>query len=177
VIQLSKYTFIKEGEGWLMVNEILEILNEDSRRTPEEISVMLGTDVETVRQKIEELEKNKVIVKYNTIVNWDKTDREYVTAFIEVKVTPQRDQGFDAIAERIYKFPEVKSVYLMSGDYDLAVMVEGRTMKEVAFFVAEKLSVLDSVLSTATHFVLKRYKVDGVILEDEEKDYRQVIVP
>jgi len=177
VIQLSKYTFIKEGEGWLMVNEILEILNEDSRRTPEEIAVMLGTDVETVRQKIEELEKNKVIVKYNTIVNWDKTDREYVTAFIEVKVTPQRDQGFDAIAERIYKFPEVKSVYLMSGDYDLAVMVEGRTMKEVAFFVAEKLSVLDSVLSTATHFVLKRYKVDGVILEDEEKDYRQVIVP
>jgi len=177
VIQLSKYTFIKEGEGWLMVNEILEILNEDRRRTPEEIAVMMGTDVETVRQKIEELEKNKVIVKYNTIVNWDKTDREYVTAFIEVKVTPQRDQGFDAIAERIYKFPEVKSVYLMSGDYDLAVMVEGRTMKEVAFFVAEKLSVLDSVLSTATHFVLKRYKVDGVILEDEEKDYRQVIVP
>ena len=160
-----------------MVNEILEILNEDRRRTPEEIAVMMGTDVETVRQKIEELEKNKVIVKYNTIVNWDKTDREYVTAFIEVKVTPQRDQGFDAIAERIYKFPEVKSVYLMSGDYDLAVMVEGRTMKEVAFFVAEKLSVLDSVLSTATHFVLKRYKVDGVILEDEEKDYRQVIVP
>ncbi|MCM8901441.1 Lrp/AsnC family transcriptional regulator [Caldicoprobacter algeriensis] len=160
-----------------MVNEILEILNEDSRRTPEEIAVMLGTDVETVKQKIEELEKNKVIVKYNTIVNWDKTDREYVTALIEVKVTPQRDQGFDAIAERIYKFPEVKSVYLMSGDYDLAVMIEGRTMKEVAFFVAEKLSVLDSVLSTATHFVLKKYKVDGVILEDEEKDYRQVIVP
>ncbi|MFO7153811.1 MAG: Lrp/AsnC family transcriptional regulator [Caldicoprobacter oshimai] len=160
-----------------MVNEILEILNEDSRRTPEEIAVMLGTDVETVKQKIAELEKNKVIVKYNTIVNWDKTDREYVTALIEVKVTPQRDQGFDAIVERIYKFPEVKSVYLMSGDYDLAVMIEGRTMKEVAFFVAEKLSVLDSVLSTATHFVLKKYKVDGVILEDEEKDYRQVIVP
>jgi len=160
-----------------MVNEILEILNEDSRRTPEEIAVMLGTDVETVKQKIEELERNKVIVKYNTIINWDKTDREYVTALIEVKVTPQRDQGFDAIAERIDKFPEVKSVYLMSGDYDLAVMVEGRTMKEVAFFVAEKLSVLDSVLSTATHFVLKKYKVEGVVLEDEEKDYRQVIVP
>lgn len=160
-----------------MVNEILEILNEDSRRTPEEIAVMLGTDVETVKQKIEELERNKVIVKYNTIINWDKTDREYVTALIEVKVTPQRDQGFDAIAERIYKFPEVKSVYLMSGDYDLAVMVEGRTIKEVAFFVAEKLSVLDSVLSTATHFVLKKYKVEGVVLEDEEKDYRQVIVP
>lgn len=160
-----------------MVNEILEILNEDSRRTPEEIAVMLGTDVETVRQKIEELEKNKVIVKYNTLINWDKTDREYVTALIEVKVTPQRDLGFDAIAERIYKFPEVKSVFLMSGDYDLAVMVEGRTMKEVAFFVAEKLSVLDSVLSTATHFVLKKYKVDGVVLEDEERDYRQVIVP
>lgn len=160
-----------------MINEILEILDEDSRRTPEEIAVMVGADVDDVREAIEELENNKVIVKYNTIVNWDMTDREYVTALIEVKVTPQRDLGFDAIAERIYRFPEVKSVYLMSGDYDLTVMVEGRTMKEVAFFVAEKLSVIDSVLSTATHFVLKKYKIDGIILEEEEKDYRQVIIP
>jgi DNA-binding Lrp family transcriptional regulator len=160
-----------------MINEILEILDEDSRRTPEEIAVMVGADVDDVREAIEELENNKVIVKYNTIVNWDMTEREYVTALIEVKVTPQRDLGFDAIAERIYRFPEVKSVYLMSGDYDLTVMVEGRTMKEVAFFVAEKLSVIDSVLSTATHFVLKKYKIDGIILEEEEKDYRQVIIP
>lgn len=160
-----------------MINEILEILDEDNRRTPEEIAVMVGADVDDVREAIEELENNNVIVKYNTIINWDKTDREYVTALIEVKVTPQRDLGFDAIAERIYRFPEVKSVYLMSGDYDLTVMVEGKTMKEVAFFVAEKLSVLDSVLSTATHFVLKKYKIDGIILEEEEKDYRQVIIP
>ena len=160
-----------------MTNAILEILSEDSRRTPEEIAVMLDADVDDVRQKIKELENKKAIVKYNTIVNWDKIEREYVTAFIEVKVTPQRDLGFDAIAERIYKFPEVKSVYLMSGDFDLAVMIEGRTMKEVAFFVAEKLAVLDSVVSTTTHFVLKKYKIDGVVLEGEEKDYRQVIVP
>ncbi len=160
-----------------MNDAILEILSEDSRRTPEEIAVMLDADVDDVRQKIKELEEKKAIVKYNTIVNWDKVQREYVTAFIEVKVTPQRDLGFDAIAERIYKFPEVKSVYLMSGDFDLAVMVEGRSMKEVAFFVAEKLAVLDSVVSTTTHFVLKKYKTDGVILEGDEKDYRQVIVP
>ena len=160
-----------------MTNAILEILSEDSRRTPEEIAVMLDADLEDIRQKIKELENNKVIVKYNTIVNWDKIHREYVIAFIEVKVTPQRDLGFDAIAERIYRFPEVKSVYLMSGDYDLAVMVEGRTMKEVAFFVAEKLAVLDSVVSTTTHFVLKKFKIDGVVLDVEEKDHRQVIVP
>ena len=160
-----------------MNDAILEILSEDSRRTPEEIAVMLDADVDDVRQKIKVLEENKALVKNNSIVNWDKVQREYVTAFIEVKVTPQRDLGFDAIAERIYKFPEVKSVYLMSGDFDLAVMVEGRSMKEVAFFVAEKLAVLDSVVSTTTHFVLKKYKTDGVILEGDEKDYRQVIVP
>mgnify|MGYP001160546694 CR=1 FL=1 len=157
------------------VNEILEILSKNSKLTPAEISTMLNMEVEEVKDIIKELEANNTIVKYNTLINWDKTDKERVTALIEVKVTPQRDQGFDSIAERIYKFPEVKSVYLMSGPYDLCVIVEGKTMKDVASFVAQRLSVLEPVLSTATHFILKPYKIEGVILEDDEKDGRQVI--
>ena len=157
------------------VNEILEILSKNSKLTPAEISTMLNMEVEEVKDIIKELEANNTIVKYNTLINWDKTDKERVTALIEVKVTPQRDQGFDSIAERIYKFPEVKSVYLMSGPYDLCVIVEGKTMKDVACFVAQRLSVLEPVLSTATHFILKPYKIEGVILEDDEKDGRQVI--
>lgn len=156
-------------------NDILEILNHNSKITPEEIAVMLDIETQEVKDIIAKLEENNTIVKYNTLINWDKTDRECVTALIEVKVTPQRDLGFDAIAERIYHFPEVKSVYLMSGAYDLCVMVEGKTMKDVAFFVAQKLSVLDTVLSTATHFVLKAYKLEGIILEDNEEDSREVI--
>jgi len=155
--------------------QILDILSENSKITPLQIAEMTGVNIDTVKIIIDALEKNKVIVKYNTLINWEKTERAYVCALIEVKVTPQREQGFDAIAERIYRFPEVKSVYLMSGDYDLALTVEGKTMKEVAFFVAEKLSVLDSVMSTSTHFLLKKYKVDGVILEEEHTDIRQVI--
>jgi len=155
--------------------QILDILYENSKLTPLQIAEMTDIDIVTVETIIDALEKNKVIVKYNTLINWEKTERAYVSALIEVKVTPQREQGFDAIAERIYRFPEVKSVYLMSGDYDLALTVEGKTMKEVAFFVAEKLSVLDSVMSTSTHFLLKKYKVDGVILEEEHTDIRQVI--
>ena len=143
--------------------------------TAEEIAVMLDMDEQEVEDIILKLEENNTIVKYNTLINWDKTDREYVAALIEVKVVPQRDRGFDDIAERIYKFPEVKSVYLMSGAYDLCIMVEGKTMKDVAVFVAQRLSVLDEVMSTATHFILKPYKVGGVILEDDEKDGRQVI--
>lgn len=156
-------------------NDVLEILSHNSRITPKEIAVMLDTDEQEVRDIISKLEQNNTIVKYNTLINWDKTDRECVTALIEVKVTPQRDQGFDSIAEKIYHFPEVRSVYLMSGTYDLCVMVEGKTMKDVAFFVAQKLSVLDEVQGTATHFVLKAYKIDGVILEEDEKDGREVI--
>jgi DNA-binding Lrp family transcriptional regulator len=155
--------------------QILYILSENSRVTPMQISEMTGAHLEAVERIIEALERNKTIVKYSTLINWEKTEREQVCALIEVKVTPQREQGFDAIAERIYRFPEVKSLFLMSGDYDLAITVEGKTMKEVAFFVAEKLSVMDSVLSTSTHFLLKKYKVDGVILEEDHKDIRQVI--
>lgn len=160
-----------------MVEEILDILVGNAKVTAEEIAVMLNQDVKEVRTQIRKLEQDRVIVRYHTLVNWEKTNREYVTALIEVKVIPQRDQGFDAIAERIYRFAEVSSVYLMSGAYDLSVMVEGRTMKEVALFVAQKLSPLDSVLSTATHFVLKKYKADGVIMEDIEKDDRLVVTP
>ena len=113
-----------------------------------------------------------MILGYKTMIDWDKTDREYVTAMIEVKMTPQRDRGFDRIAEKIYNYPEVQSVYLMSGSYDLCLIIEGRTMKEVAYFVAQKLAPIESVLSTATHFVLRKYKDKGVIYGAPEVDER-----
>lgn len=136
---------------------------------------MLGITEDEVAEQISELEKRNVIVGYKTLINWDKTDREVVDAFIELKITPQRGEGFDKVAERIYKYPQVKTVYLMSGTHDLAVMIEGRTMKEVALFVAEKLAPMDSVISTSTSFVLKKYKQEGIVFEDDEKDTRQVI--
>ena len=126
---------------------------------------------------IRSLEAQKIIVKYPALINWDKLDQEQVEALIGVRVTPQRDEGFDAIAERIYRFEEVKSVYLMSGAFDLMVMVNARSMKQLAFFVAEKLSTLEHVLSTATHFVLKKYKSEGVILEERRGDNRLVVSP
>ncbi|NLY43672.1 MAG: Lrp/AsnC family transcriptional regulator [Clostridiaceae bacterium] len=157
------------------MEQILEILEKDSRITPEQIAIMLNKDVEEVKEAIKKLEDEKIILGYNTLINWEKTDKEFVTAFIEVKVTPQRGEGFDKVAERIYKYPEVKAVYLMSGGFDLAVIIERKTIKDVALFVAEKLAPMESVLSTATHFVLKKYKDEGVIFEDKEKDDRQVI--
>jgi DNA-binding Lrp family transcriptional regulator len=157
-------------------DEILEILNEDSRTTPAQMAVMLGTDEEEVKECIKELEDEKIIVKYHATINWDKTEDAAIQALIEVRVTPQRDRGFDEIARRIYRFEEVRSVYLMSGAYDLMVLVDGRSMREVAYFVAERLSTIEGVLSTATHFILKKYKDDGVLLEDEE-DERLVITP
>lgn len=157
------------------MEKILEILERDSKFTPEQIAVMVDKDVEEVKEIIKKLEEDKVILKYKTLVNWEKTDREFVTALIELKVTPQRGEGFDKVAERIYKYPQVKAVYLMSGGFDLTVIIEGKTMKEVALFVAEKLAPMESVLSTATHFVLKKYKDEGVIFEQEERDDRQVI--
>ena len=128
-----------------------------------------------VADKIEKMEKENVIVGYKTIVNWDKTDKDVVVALIELRITPQRGEGFDKVAERIYKYPQVKSLYLMSGAYDLAVTIEGKSMKEVALFVAQKLAPMDSIISTATHFVLKKYKEEGIVFEDDEKDTRQVI--
>jgi len=160
-----------------MKREILEILAENDRATPSEIAAMLGLTEEEVREEIAALEHNKIILKYRAVVNWEKADVETVSALIDVKVTPQRDVGFDEVARRIYRYPEVKSVYLMSGAYDLSVLVEARTLKELAFFVAEKLATLENVTSTATHFVLKRYKQDGVIFEEEEELERLAISP
>lgn len=156
---------------------ILEILKEDARTSPERIAVMTGSDVSTVREAISSLENRGIIVKYPAMINWDMADREEVEALIEVRVTPQRDQGFDAIAENIYRFEEVSSVYLMSGAYDLMVLVRGRTIKQLALFVSEKLSTLENVNSTATHFVLKRYKNEGVILEGVQCDERLAVTP
>ena len=158
------------------MDEILRILDKEKNNISRaKIAQMLGTDKQEVAEAIEKLEKENVIVGYKTIVNWDKTDREVVTALIELRITPQRGEGFDRVAERIYKYPQVKSLYLMSGAYDLAVTIEGKTMKEVALFVAQKLAPMDSVISTATHFVLKKYKDEGIVFEDDEKDTRQVI--
>ncbi|HAV43610.1 TPA: AsnC family transcriptional regulator [bacterium] len=153
--------------------EILRILEQDSRIPPEKIATMVDLSKEEVEEKIKELEDKGVIIKYKAIVDWEKASiDEIVYAFIDVKVAPQRDIGFDRVARRIYQFPEVHALYLLSGAYDLEVIVEGKGMKEVAYFVAEKLATLEGVQSTATHFVLKRYKVDGVVVEPAEKDRR-----
>ncbi|MGL4362089.1 MAG: Lrp/AsnC family transcriptional regulator [Cellulosilyticaceae bacterium] len=161
-----------------MEMKILELLEKNARYTTYDLATMLGVDESNVKMCIEELEKKQVICGYRALINWDKIEnREIVTALIEVKVTPQRGEGFDKIAARIYKFDEVKSVYLMSGGFDLTVIVEGKTMKEVALFVGQKLAALDAVLSTGTHFVLKKYKDNGILLEGMKKDERMLISP
>ena len=158
------------------MEEILNILDKEKGNVSRaKIAQMLGMEEKEVADKIEKMEKENVIVGYKTIVNWDKTDKDVVVALIELRVTPQRGEGFDKVAERIYKYPQVKSLYLMSGAYDLAVTIEGKSMKEVALFVAQKLAPMDSIISTATHFVLKKYKEEGIVFEDDEKDTRQVI--
>ena len=159
------------------MDKILKLLEEDSTLTPEELALMLSKEVGDVKKIIEGYEKDGVILGYKTIIDWDKTDREYVSALIEVKVTPQRDRGFNKIAEKIYNHPEVKSLYLMSGGFDFTVIIEEKTMKEVALFVANKLAPLDSVLSTSTHFVLKKYKDHGTVLEIPNSDERMVVSP
>ncbi len=156
---------------------LLDILKEDCRIPLEKMAVMTGASLEEVAAAIEDLENRKIILRYSPMINWDRTDRERVEAMIEVRVTPQRDMGFDAIARRIYRFDEVKSVYLMSGSYDLLVLVEARTLKELAAFVASKLSPLETVTGTATSFVLKRYKEEGVVFETDDADHRLVISP
>ena len=158
------------------MEEILNILDKEKGNVSRaKIAQMLGMEEKEVADKIEKMEKENVIVGYKTIVNWDKTDNDVVVALIELRITPQRGEGFDKVAERIYKYPQVKSLYLMSGAYDLAVTIEGKSMKEVALFVAQKLAPMDSIISTATHFVLKKYKEEGIVFEDDEKDTRQVI--
>lgn len=156
---------------------ILEILFDDARTPVERIAVMTGHAAAEVDAAIKAMEASGVILKYPALINWDKLDQEQVEALIEVRVTPQRDAGFDAIAERIYRFDEVGSVYLMSGAYDLMVMLKANSMKQLSFFVAEKLSTIEHVISTATHFILKKYKSDGVIFEDGQADHRLVVSP
>ena len=158
------------------MEEILNILDKEKGNVSRaKIAQMLGMEEKEVADKIEKMEKENVIVGYKPIVNLDKTDKDVVVALIELRITPQRGEGFDKVAERIYKYPQVKSLYLMSGAYDLAVTIEGKSMKEVALFVAQKLAPMDSIISTATHFVLKKYKEEGIVFEDDEKDTRQVI--
>lgn len=160
-----------------MREKILQAIDKNSKLTANDLAGMLSSTVEEVEQTVKELEEEGIICGYPTLINWDKTDCEKVTALIEVKVTPQRGQGFDKIAERIYKFDEVEAVYLMSGGFDLTVIIEGKSMKEVATFVSSKLAPMEAVLSTATHFVLKKYKDHGIPLEYKNNDERMLITP
>lgn len=159
------------------MDEILRILEEDARTTPKEISAIVGLSEEEVKRKIREMEKKGIIRKYKTVVNWEKAGKEPVYAMIDVKVVPERERGYDAVAERIMRFPEVRALYLISGTYDLSVLVKGKDMKEVAYFVAEKLAPLEQVQGTVTHFILKRYKEDGDILFGEEENKRLAVSP
>ncbi len=156
--------------------EILELLDKDSALTAADIAVMLGKSEDEVKAIIDRCKAEGIIVGNKVMINWRKTDRELVTALIELKVTPQFGRGFDQIAERFYQYDQVKSVYLMSGTYDLALQIEGKNLNEVALFVAEKLAPMEAVVSTATHFVLKKYKEDGIMFEEAEKDDRQVML-
>lgn len=161
-----------------MREKILEAIDKNSRLTPEDLGIMLGIEEDLIKKEIADMEKEGIICGYPTLINWDNTGREKVTALIEVKVTPQRGQGFEKIAERIYKFEEVESVYLMSGGYDLTVMIEGKNMKEISNFVWNKLAPLESVQSTATYFVLKKYKEHGLALVNgKHEDERMLITP
>lgn len=156
------------------MDDVLEILEKNSRYSDIEIASMSGKTVEEVRDAIREYEEKNIIAGYTTLINWENTGKETVTALIEVKITPQRGVGFDKVAERIYKFSKVKACYLMSsGGFDLTVIVEGKTMKEVALFVSEKLSVQEYVTGTATHFVLKKYKEHGTIFKEKKNISRE----
>ncbi len=157
--------------------ELLKLLDQDYQQTHDQLARQLGVEIAQVAIWIQELEEEKILVKCQPIINWEKAGLDDVSALIEVKITPQREVGFDALAARIYRFPEVRNLYLMSGAYDLAVTVEGTNLKEVAQFVSTKLATIDGVVSTTTHFVLKKYKEEGVIIEDEEADRRLLVTP
>ena len=157
------------------MNQLLKILEDNANLTAEQLAVMCNKEVGDIKKFIEQNEKDGVILGYKALIDWDKTDREYVNAVIELKVAPQRDRGFDRIAEKIYNYPEVQSVHLMSsGGYDLMLLIEGKTMKEVAYFVAQKLAPIEYVISTSTHFVLRKYKDKGVIYGAEQIDERGI---
>lgn len=160
-----------------MREKILNLIEKNSKLDLKELSVLLGEDEVTILNELESMEKENIICGYHTMIDWDKTGIDKVTALIEVRVTPQRGQGFDNIAERIYKYPEVNSVYLISGGYDLMVILEGKSLREVSQFVSDKLSTLDSVLSTATYFILKKYKDHGTVMTKQTKDERMLVTP
>ena len=164
-------------ESTTLKEKILRIIDSNAKLTASELAIMLGSSEEEVSQAIAEMEADHTICGYLTLINWDKLGEEDVTALIEVKVTPQRGQGFDTIAERIYKFDEVEAVYLMSGGFDLTVVIKGKSMRDVAGFVSAKLAPMEAILSTATHFVLKKYKEHGIPMESEETDERMLISP
>ena len=156
----------------VLERDILNILTEDARVPAKKIAAMLSVDEAQVSSCIAEMEKSGLLVKYTAIVNSEKADDALVEALIEVKVTPKKKEGFDGIAKQIASFPEVKAVYLMSGAYDLAVLIENKTLQQVSRFVSERISTFDGVLSTATHFILKKYKIEGALTEKEDVDYR-----
>ena len=156
--------------------EILRILEKDAKLSPAQIATMTNSSVDEVSTVIKQAEEDRTIIKYKTLINWDKVGNEHVWALVEVKITPQREVGFDAIAERIFKFDEARTVYLMSGTYDLAVVVEGHTMQEVAEFVTRKLAPIEGVTGTISHFVLRRYKEDGEIFDAKEEGQRQAVI-
>ncbi len=160
-----------------MREELLSLIEKNSRIDTKDLAVMLGKSELDIINELQKLEDEKIICGYHTLINWEKTSLDKVTALIEVKVTPQRGQGFDRIASRIFNYPEVRDVYLISGGFDLLVTLEEKSLKEIARFVSEKLSTLDSILSTATHFILKKYKDHGTIIDEQIKDEREIITP
>ena len=158
-----------------MREKLLSVIEKNSRIDLKELAVILGVREVDVVNELETMEKEGVICGYHTLVNWEKTSNEKVTALIEVRVTPQRGQGFDSVAERIYRYPEVRSVYLISGGFDLMVILEGKTLREVSSFVSDKLSTLDRVLSTSTHFILKKYKEKHLVFRPQDPEEREYI--
>lgn len=158
-----------------MQTKLLRLLEEDCTHTPEQLASMADMTVEEVKAEIKRYEEEKIVLGYQAIVDWDRTERESVTALIEVKVTPQRGAGFDRVAERIYQYDEVESVYLMSGAFDLPVIISGRTLREVAEFVGQRLATIEDVTGTATHFILKKYKEKHLIFEKQEQQERELI--
>ena len=160
-----------------MTKELLAVIEKNARIGLKDLAIMLGVDEIDIANELAALEKEGIICGYLTLIDWEKTSIEKVTALIEVRVTPQKGEGFDKIAERIYNYPEVRDVFLISGGYDLLVTIEEKTLREISNFVSDKLSTLDSVLSTATHFILKRYKDHGTILSNKDEDEREIISP
>ena len=160
-----------------MREQILTFLEKNSKIDLKELAILLGSSEEVIANEVQKMEEEHIICGYHTLIDWDKTSVDKTTALIEVRVTPQRGQGFDNIAERIYKYPEVSAVYLISGGFDLMVTLEGRNLREVSTFVSEKLSTLEGVLSTATHFILKKYKDHGTVLAKKYEDTREKIMP